>query len=63
MSEIIETLVSLWKFDVEVFSNPWMYWPLCIPAGCYLAFFFLKWVVLTAPVWLPAVIIIRSIKE
>lgn len=63
MNELLETLVSLWRYDVEVFSKPWIYWWLCIPAGCYLAFFFVKWTVLTAPLWIPLFIIIRAIKE
>lgn len=63
MNEILQLLTDLWKFDIEVFSKPWIYWLLCIPAAAYLAFFFLKWSVLTAPIWLPVVIIIRAIRE
>ncbi len=53
MSEVLQILIDLWKFDVKVFSNPWLYIPFLIPAAGYLAFFFLKWTVLTSPIWLP----------
>lgn len=62
MDKVIDTLVRLWLFDIEFFSQPWIYWWLCVPAACYLVFFFLKWAVLTAPLWLPLVIIIGAIK-
>jgi hypothetical protein len=58
MNELLDTLYELWLYDVHVFSKPWIYWCLCIPALFYLKFFFLKWTVLTAPLWLPVVIII-----
>jgi len=61
--KIIEILFNLWKYDIEVFSQPWMYYWLCIPAATYLAFFFIKWSVLTAPIWLPISIIIKSFRK
>jgi hypothetical protein len=48
---IFKTLVDLWLFDLEVFSNKWMYIPLCIPAFGYLIFFVVKWAVLLYPLW------------
>jgi hypothetical protein len=62
MNEITHTLIELWKYDIEVFSQPWIYWPFCVPALAYLSFFFAKWVAITAPIWLPFVIIIRSFR-
>ena len=60
METIIDTLTSLWLFDIWVFSQWWLYVPLLIPALVYLAFFFVKWVVITAPIWLPLLIIIKA---
>jgi len=58
MNEIISTLVELWRFDIWVFSQWWVYAPCFIPATFYLMFFFLKWMVITAPAWLPIAVII-----
>ncbi len=53
INKIVQVLFECWIYDVEIFKNSWFYWPLCIPAMFYTAFFFVKWAVLTAPVWLP----------
>lgn len=58
MNEILQTLTNLWLWDVAVFSKPVMYWPLLIPATCYLMFFFVKWAVITAPLWFPIYLIV-----
>lgn len=64
LEEIFEAYLNLlwncFQFDVHVFSEPWMYIVLLIPATFYLAFFIIKWIVLTAPVWLPFKIIIGA---
>jgi len=44
-------------YDMQVFSQPWIYYWLLVPALGYLAFFFLKWTVMTTPVWLPLSIV------
>jgi len=61
MNEITDTLIRLWKYDIEVFSQTWMYIPFLIPALAYLGFFFVKWTVLTAPVWLPFYVIFSAL--
>lgn len=61
-----EYLLFLWRafqYDMDVFSKPWIYFSLLIPAMFYFAFFMLKWVVLTTPVWMPFVIIVSLINE
>lgn len=60
MNRILETLIRLWEFDVWVFSQWWLYAPLLIPAALYLAFFFVKWMVLTAPLWLPFYCVVKA---
>lgn len=62
MEAILDILVAQWMYDVEVMSQPWMYW--CVfPIMFYLVFFFTKWIVLTAPVWLPLVMIVGSLRR
>lgn len=60
MNDLTQTLYDLWKYDIEVFSKGWLYYWLCIPAIAYTTFFFLKWTVITAPVWLPIRIIAKA---
>ena len=52
IERILETLISQWEWDIAVMSQPWMYF-LILPILGYLAFFVLKWSVLTSPVWIP----------
>lgn len=63
MNELLQILFDLWKYDVGVMLNPWMYIPFCIPILCYLSFFFVKWLVLTAPLWLPVYVILCAWKK
>jgi hypothetical protein len=59
MNQILQTLYELWLWDVSVFSQPWLYYTI-IPAIVFLQFFFLKWIALTAPLWLPFVIVLNA---
>ena len=59
-------LTFLWgafQFDITVFSNPWLYIPMLIPATCYVTFFIVKWAILTAPIWIPFTIILSPFKR
>lgn len=62
-----QRLFDLWwrcyEYDVAVFSEPWMYIPFLVPVTLYLVFFFLKWMVLTLPVWLPMKIIVSMFQR
>jgi hypothetical protein len=62
IERICETLIRQWEYDIAVMSQPWMYWYL-VPILLYVAFFFLKWAVLTAPAWLPFALIIQSFRK
>lgn len=57
MHEIFEKYLNLlwnmFQYDINVFSHPWLYYWLLVPAVGYLVFFFVKWAVLTTPLWLP----------
>lgn len=63
MERIIDILIKCYEYDVSVFSEPWMYIPFLIPIMFYLVFFFLKWIVLTAPLWLPFAMILKVVKS
>ncbi len=60
LNEYVTILMGMFKYDVEVFSKPWLYIPLLIPACFYLVFFFIKWIVLTSPIWIPCKIILKG---
>lgn len=63
MERVIEFLIDQWMYDIGVMSQPWMYWWLLVPIVCYLAFFFVKWAVLTAPLWMPFYMIVKAFKN
>jgi len=59
VERILEIYIEQFEFDVAAMSQPWMYWCLMIPIVFYVCFFLVKWMVLTAPFWLPIAVIIR----
>ena len=61
MDRIIDIYIRMFEFDAWVFSQWWLYAPLCVPAIFYISFFALKWYVLTIPLWLPVSLILQSI--
>lgn len=54
-------LLNVFTYDVEVMSQPWMYY-FVLPIIGYLIFFIIKWIALTAPVWIPFSIIVGAAK-
>lgn len=71
MSELIERILGeylqfLWntfQYDMDVFSKGWIYFWLLIPAIFYFIFFIIKWMVVTAPFWVPIKIIFSGIRS
>jgi hypothetical protein len=61
INEYMEFLWKMFQYDMDIFSKPWIYWVLLIPAMGYFGFFMIKWVVLTTPLWMPLVIIVNTI--
>lgn len=59
LSKYLDFLWNNFQHDMGVFSQPWMYYWLLIPAIGYFIFFILKWLLFTAPLWLPVSVIIR----
>jgi hypothetical protein len=59
IDKYLEFLWNCFQYDIEVFSQAWLYYWALVPAVGYLVFFVLKWAVLTVPVWLPVSIILR----
>ena len=49
----VDFCIGMFKYDIEVFSESWMYWWLCIPAIAYFGFFVFKWAVIATPLVLP----------
>jgi len=66
MQPIIEKyltiILAMFEKDIEIMSTPWVLYTV-IPMVGYLVFFFVKWAVLTAPVWMPFAIIARSFRQ
>ena len=64
-SEILTAYLNiLWnsfQWDIHYFSQPWLYYWLLVPFIFYLIFFFVKWMILTTPIWLPFRIILGGI--
>lgn len=52
-------LYGLFQYDISVFSHKWLIITV-VPAAFYLVFFFIKWAVLTAPIWMPLSIIVSG---
>lgn len=63
MNEILELYKQFYLYDIKIFTNIWIYIPLLIPILFYIQFFALKWCILTLPIWLPLVIVLRGIKR
>jgi len=60
LHKYLEILWNSFQYDVNVFSQAWIYYWALVPAIGYLIFFILKWFVLTAPFWLPFVVVMRA---
>ena len=63
LAAIFAELVAQWQWDIDVMSQPWMYWALLIPICVYVPFFFMKWAVLTTPLWLPVYLLVAAIRS
>ena len=63
--EILEKYLNfLWEmfmYDMDVFSKGWIYAWVLIPAIGYFIFFWIKWIVLTIPVWMPLRMILSGV--
>ena len=63
MNEAIDAYLNLlWtqlQYDIGVFSNPWVLYPV-VPALFYFLFFFAKWWILLVPITLPISCLRRS---
>lgn len=59
MQRISDVLFDQWIYDVETLSQGWVLWTV-FPAMLYVVFMFIKWTVLTCPVWVPVTIIVKA---
>ncbi len=66
MNEILQSyltiLFGMFQYDIGILSQKWLIVTV-VPAVFYLMFFFVKWAVLTTPIWLPLTIIFSSCRS
>jgi len=62
-NQYLKLLWSLFQYDVDVFSQGWLYACLLVSAVAYFIFFILKWAVLTAPFWIPINMVFGGFKS
>jgi hypothetical protein len=63
LEEYLNLLWRLFQYDINVFSQVWIYAWLLIPAIFYFIFFMMKWAVLTAPFWIPINMVLGGFKS
>ncbi|HEX3020370.1 MAG TPA: hypothetical protein VHP36_08700 [Chitinispirillaceae bacterium] len=59
----LDLLWKMFQYDIDKLSQPWMYYWVLVPVMFYLVFFFVKWTVLTTPLWLPLTIVLQSFRR
>lgn len=59
--EYINLIWAYWLQDLEALSMWWM-WAFVLPALGYILFMWIKWVILTMPLWIP-IKVIRMLYE
>jgi hypothetical protein len=59
MDKLIEILVNLWLYDIEIITTPWVYFTV-FPAILYSIFMFFKWAIILMPILLPLSVITKS---
>lgn len=59
LDQYLNALLQAFLYDMEVFSQAWLYYLALVPAVLYGTFFLIKWAFLTAPAWLPIFLIVR----
>ena len=57
--QYVNMLYSMFQYDIGILSQKWMIFTV-VPAVFYMVFFFIKWVVLTTPLWMPLTIILSA---
>lgn len=45
-------VVDMWEWDLEVLAEPWMYYPLLVPAILFMSFVVIKWAIILCPIWI-----------
>lgn len=56
----LDFCAEAFKYDMDVFSQSWMYYWLLVPATVYFVFFVLKWVAITLPFWISFKMVFNS---
>lgn len=63
LTQYLQLLWKAFQYDIDVFSQGWIYYSLLIPAIFYFVFFLIKWMILTAPVWIPIRLALGTIRS
>lgn len=64
LNQLLAIVIGLWVYDVDVFAHLCTSWHwLYLGPVWYLWFFLFKWLVLSAPIWIPVVIITTVLKR
>lgn len=63
LNQYLQLLWGAFQYDIDVFSQVWLYAWILIPATGYFIFFILKWCVLTAPFWIPLKMVFGGLKS
>lgn len=63
LTKYLEFLWQMFQFDMDVLSQPWMYYWVLVPAIGYIIFFFCKWIVLTTPIWIAPFMALQALKR
>lgn len=56
VTSYLSFLWTQFQYDWSIMSNPWIFWTI-VPEVVYCAFFFLKWMVMLAPVTVPLLVL------
>jgi len=62
LEKYLNLLWRMFEYDISKLSQPWMYYWMLVPVLFYLVFFFIKWAVLTTPIWLPIALALQPFR-
>ena len=61
LKNYLELLWNSFQYDMEIYGEEWV-WYTVIPLILYTIVFFIKWIVLTTPMWLPIRLALGGLK-
>lgn len=63
LDQVLQILINQWMYDIDMFAHLLTTWYHYLWLGplIYIMFFFTKWIILTAPLWLPVWMVVEVI--